>query len=152
MNEKYSYKDFLQKSLTETDPKEWDGTEVIGSCFAQETPNTTVFPAITGVKFIKCNLDNCVIPKDCTVEGGTNKLIQVQNDGEDWILDTSLNPVEPVDKARFLRFKLSVLPADIPATKPSLSVTQTAEKAITDKLATDIKALQDAAAVSLKGG
>jgi len=146
MNEKYSYKDFLQKTFTETDPAEWNDTEVIGSCFAQEKPNTEVFPnGIRNVRFIKCNLDNCIVPVECTIEGGTHKLIQVQNDLEDWLLDELLNPVEPMNKTQFVKLGLSTSPLAISAAKLSESVTETKRKQLEEALQTQIKALEDAA-------
>lgn len=128
INEKYSNKDFTKKILTDTDPKEWNDTEIVNSCFAQEIPLTNVFPeGIEGVIFIRCNLDNCVIPKNCTVEGGTNKLIQVQKDGIDWIVDNNLNPIEPINKGEFIKVGISIDPT-------SLSTAETAEvNAIEDK-------------------
>lgn len=146
INEKYSYKDFLTQTLTDTDPKEWDDTEVVGSCFAKEKPNTKVFPdGIKNVTFKKCNLDNVVVPEGCTIEGGTHKLIEVQNDGEDWILDKDLNPVEPVNKALYTKLGLSTSPAAISAEKQTVSVTDAKRKQLEDALQADIKALEDAA-------
>ena len=125
MNGKYSYKDFLNKKFTDTPAEEWNDTEVIGTCFAQEKPKTKVFPdEIKGVTFTKCNLDNCIVPETCTINGGTHKWIGVQNDLEDWILDESLNPVEPVDKARFVRLGLSISPLAISASKLEIPATQ----------------------------
>ena len=146
MNEKYSYKDFTGKILTETDPKEWNDSEVIGSCFANEKPKTEVFPkGITGVKFIKCNLDNCLVPKECEIVGGTHKWIAAQNDLEDWLLDENLNPVEPLNKARFTKLSLSTSPLSISATELVEPVTVTKLRELEDALQADIKALEDAA-------
>ena len=146
MNEKYSYKDFTNKILAHTDPAEWNDTEVIGSCFYQFEPNTGVFPSeIKNVTFIRCNLDNVVVPKECTIEGGCHRLIAAQNDGEDWILDANLNPVEPLDKTKFVKLQLSIDPAAIPAMKVPVSVTQAKIEEINTKLQNDIRTLQDAA-------
>ena len=145
-NEKYSHKDFTHKILTDTAPEEWNDTEVVNSCFYNETPLTKVFPdGIKGVKFIACNLDNIVIPEGCTVEGGTNKLIQVQKDGEDWILDKDLNPVEPVNKAMFVKLGLSIDPVALPLAESAVSVTMEERKIREDALQAAIKALEDAA-------
>jgi predicted GH43/DUF377 family glycosyl hydrolase len=146
MNEKYSYKDFTGKILTETDPKEWNDTEVIGSCFANQKPKTEVFPkGITGVKFIKCNLDNCLVPQECEIVGGCHRWIAVQNDLEDWLLDENLNPVEPLNKKAFEKLSLSTSPLSISASKVEEPVTWTKRKEYEDALQADIKALEDAA-------
>lgn len=146
MNEKYSYKDFTHKSFTETDPKEWNDTEVIGSCFYNEKPKSVIFPeGIRGVKFVRCNLDNIVIPKDCTVEGGCNRLIACQKDGEDWLLDEHLNPVEPLNKAAYVKLGLSTSPTALPADAKAVSVTQEKRQQLEDALQAQIKALEDAA-------
>ena len=146
INEKYSHKDFTHKILTDTKPEEWNDTEVVNSCFYNETPNTDVFPeGIKGVKFIRCNLDNVVVPETCTIEDGTHKLIQVQNDLEDWILDADLRPVEPVDKARFVKLGLSTDPLSIPATKAKESCTRAKLQQLEEQLEASKKALEDAA-------
>ena len=145
-NQKYSYKDHTHQSFTKTDPKDWNDSEVVGTCFHQTVPKTAIFPAgITGVKFVKCNLDNVVIPKDCTVEGGCNRLIAVQKDGCDWLLDTNLNPVEPLNKAEYVKLGLSIDPAALPTSISDESVTQTKRQELEDALQASIKALEDAA-------
>ena len=134
-NKLYSHKDFTHKILTDTKPEDWNDTEVVNSCFYNEKPRTEVFPeGIKGVKFVRCNLDNIVIPKECTVEGGTNKLIQTQKDGEDWILDKDLNPVEPLNKAAFIKLGVSISPVAIPVTAKEVSVLQEKRQQLEDAL------------------
>ena len=146
MNEKYSYKDFTYKTFLDTKPEEWNDSEVICSCFYNEKPKSLIFPeGIKGVKFVRCNLDNIVIPKDCTVEGGCNRLIQVQKDGEDWLLDDDLKPVEPLNKAQYIKLGLSINPAALPTSAKSVSVTQEKCQQLEDALQAQIKALEDVA-------
>jgi len=146
-NEKFSHKDFMHKILTDTDPKDWDDTEVVGSCFYNETPRTKVFPdGIKNVKFIGCNLDNIVIPETCTMEKCTNKLIQVQSDLNDWILDEDLKPVEPLNKARYIKLGVSYDPKDLPGIKVAENVLETKLRQLEEKFEAD----KAAATASLK--
>jgi predicted GH43/DUF377 family glycosyl hydrolase len=145
LNKEYSYKDFTAKDLTKTDPKTWNDTEVIGSCFHQHTPKTVVFPTgITGVTFTRCNLDNVVVPKECTINGGCHRWIAVQSDGENWILDESLTPVEPINKATYIKLGLSTAPLSISSAKLSESVIVSKRKELEDQLAADHAALDAA--------
>ncbi len=119
LNEKYSYKDYMNKELSEEKASDFNDTEIIGSCFYQEgDPDQEIFPVgITGVNFIRCNLDNVKLPAGCTVFGGTNKKIKIQNDLSDWILDKDGNPTEPIDKKDREEAGISCDPKDIPVTK-----------------------------------
>jgi len=119
LNEKYSYKSWKRQSFTGKDPKEFNDSEIVGAGFSQNEPFTDVFPAlISKVTFRACNLDNCNIPAGATIEGGTNKHFKEQADGEYWLVDGALKPVEPLHAYRFDKLALSKLPADI-ATAPS---------------------------------
>lgn len=146
LNKEYSYKDFTYKDLTKTDPKTWNDTEVIGSCFHQQTPKTVVFPeGITGVTFSKCNLDNVVVPKGCTINGGCHRWIAMQKDLEWWVLDENLNPVEPLNKAVFTKLGISTSPLAISVEKASVPVTVSKRTELEDALNAQ-KAALDAAA------
>lgn len=116
LNEKYSFKDFLDKKFTHLFTSEFNNSEIRGSCFYQQVvPNTQVFPTgITGVIFVECNLDNVLVPVGNTIKGGCHRRIMIQNDLEDWIIDDSLKPTEPINKIFFERLGLSVDPKDIP--------------------------------------
>ncbi len=135
INEKYSFKDFMHQSFIGVDASEFNNTEIKGSCFYQESlwdadslsatpkdPMIDVFPpTMNGVVFIRCNLDNCKIPTDNTVgERCSYNKIRVQNDNEDWILDGSNKPLEPIDKKRLEEEGKSVDPKDIPVSKVSI--------------------------------
>jgi len=147
INEKYSHKDFTHKILTATDPAAWNNSEVVNSCFYNETPKTQVFPAgITGVEFVRCNLDNVVVPPGCTTKDCSTRLIKVQNDMEDWLLDATLKPVEPIGKTMFTKLGLSIDPMDIPVTKKEVSVVIAKRQELEDALRAEKDAI-DAAAV-----
>jgi hypothetical protein len=145
-NEKYSHKDFTDQIFTHTDLSEWNNTEIIGSCFYNQIPLTKVFPSeIKNVKFIGCNLNNIIIPDGCTVEGGCHILIQVQNDGEDWILDKDLNPIEPLNKTQFEKLGLSIDPKDITNVKVNIPITSTKYEQLALELEAQKAALDEAA-------
>lgn len=142
INEKYSYKDFLDKDLTSLPASDFNNSEIVGSCFYQQAkPDTQVFPTrMTGVAFIRCNLDNVLIPSGNTIKSDCcHRKIVIQNDLEDWIVDDLGKPVEPVNRKVFERLGLSIDPKDIPLTKETVSVTKTKEE---DAKQADIDALK----------
>ncbi len=110
MNKKYSFKDFTGQSFAHLPAEEFNNSEIIGSCFSQEHKVRNIFPAdMTGVHFRRCNLDNCFIPPGNVLkkdgwEKCSNRRFRVQNDGHDWIVDESGNPVEPCDKDVLMKF------------------------------------------------
>ena len=129
INETHSFKDYMHLSFVAADTADWNNSTVKGTCFYQEAGINAsalsdiekhIFPAgMTGVIFERCNLDNVFVPSgntvlpDCSV-----RIIQAQNDLEDWVLDNvSLAPVEPVSKKMFERLSISIDPADIPITR-----------------------------------
>ena len=121
-DDRYSLKDFTTKTLTDKtiDP----GTVIYGSCFSKETPDFVVFPDdMFGVTLINCNLDNVFIPLGNTVIGGSQRQFKVQNDLEDWVVDGTLKPVEPINKEIFILKGISIDPKDIPETKLDEAIT-----------------------------
>lgn len=89
INEKYSYKDFLNVDLSELPAEEFNNTTIIGSCFYQPgKKKAKIFPGkMDGVTFINCNLDNVKLPNGNTVgKGCSNRNIECL-DGEDWVVD-----------------------------------------------------------------
>jgi hypothetical protein len=126
INEKYSYKDFTGQYLTDRPASEFNNSEIIGSCFhIGNEPFSDVFPPdMTGVTFTKCSLSNCNIPVGNTVGAGCqHRQINIQNDGEQWLLDKDEKPTEPLDKKRFQDLGLSIDPKDIPVTKLDTNIT-----------------------------
>ena len=96
-----------------------NGKVIYNTSFYQHLPDTHTFPEdMTGVTFIKCNLDNCFIPPGNTVIQCTQRKIKVQNDLNDWIVDDLGNPVKPVDFNIYEKLSLPLpKPQDIPAQK-----------------------------------
>ena len=125
MNEKYSYKDFTGIEFSKVDVKEFDGTEIIGTCFSQLVPKTKIFPSgMTGVSFVKCNLDNVDVPAGNTQKDGCNRQWKEQNDMELWIVSGLLDtPIEPLSKKMFQELGISIDPADIPNEKMDEPIT-----------------------------
>jgi len=143
-NKTYSFKNFMDQDLRGHDPKGFAG-EIVGTCFAQqerpgELPPYDVFPAgVTGVTFVRCNLDNVRVPDGCTVEKGTNKVIRVMNDLDDWRCNEKGEPIEPMNKAERLRVGISCDPKDIPK---DFIREEVIDKAEFDRLKTDPDFLQ----------
>jgi len=119
-----------RKSLLDIPAKEFNNTEIIGSCFAQDNPFTDVFPSgITGVTFVNCNLNNCNIPAGNIIQGGSNKHHKAQNDGEEWIVNNNLKPIEPLKPKNYDTYNLSKDPKDLPIKPLTESIIVQAEKA-----------------------
>jgi hypothetical protein len=95
MNLKYSFKDFTGQDLSGEPAEDFTGI-IKGSCFAQEyldgdlisdSGGKTIFPAITGVEFVGCNLDNVYVPPGNTVTGGVKRTIKADSNGVDKIME-----------------------------------------------------------------
>lgn len=135
LNEKYSFKDFMNQSFKTVDPSEFNNTCIKGSNFYQEADIDatlekdiikSIFPVgMTGVEFVRCNLNNVDLPINNTTDStSVRETIKVQNDLEDWKLDASLKPLEPVFKERYEKLGLSTKPEDIPPTKQEKPITK----------------------------
>lgn len=114
----YSHKDYTNQSLKSENVNGFNNTEIHGSQFYQEgVVNADIFPdGMTGVTFINCDLNNVKVPAGNTIDPSCcNKRIQVKNDKEDWECDSNGDPIEPTNKGEFIKFGLSIDPADIPA-------------------------------------
>ena len=128
INAKYSNKDFTGRTFVNIGAYEFNNTIIENSCFWQENhPELKkIFPAgMTGVVFRYCNLDNVEVPATCTIESTCNhRRIMVQNDLEDWFVDSALKPISPVAPRIFDEFSQSKDPKDISVTKQNVSATQ----------------------------
>lgn len=110
----YSYKDFSYRDFIDDIKVDLSGKVIAGSVFYREQPNSVIFPeTMTGVTFVKCNLDNIVIPPGNVLIDCDNRTWEAQNDKENWIIDKGA-PVEPLNKEQFVELGISVDPADIP--------------------------------------
>ena len=114
-NDDFSFKDFTGRGK----PHFPIVTGVIyGSCFSQETPDTSIFPTdMQGVTFIKCNFDNVYIPPNNTVIDCWQRRFKVQNDRNDWLVDNNNFPIKPSQFKIFDKLALPMPdPKDIPLT------------------------------------
>lgn len=96
-----------------------DGAYVYGSCFSQEQLDSAIFrPGMKGVTFRNCNLANVVVPPGNTLIDCDTTRFQVQNDGNDWIIDNANLPVKPMNYRLFEKRGLPMPSSvDIPAKK-----------------------------------
>lgn len=93
-DDELSFKDF---TLRQMQGYNLSGKVIYGSCFSQEIPDSQVFnPETTGATFIRCNLDNVLVPEGNTVIDCSQRRFQVQEDGLDWLVDENNQPVEPL--------------------------------------------------------
>lgn len=119
-NDDVSFKDFSGRPQFDRNLVEFDGKIVYASNFSQKTPDTFVFPKdMKGVTFVKCNLDNVIVPEGNTVLDCSQKRYQAQNDLNDWIVNEAYEPLMPVNHKQFTKRGLSVPTPDmIPLEKP----------------------------------
>lgn len=115
-DEELSFKDFTGQDLSKREMKD---IAIFGSCFSNETPNAHVFPDdMTGVTFVRCNLDNCFIPEGNETFECSQRRFKVQNDNNDWIVNDEGQPIEPINAFAFRKRNLPVPKAsDIPKEK-----------------------------------
>jgi hypothetical protein len=116
-NDAFSFKDFTKRF-----GPLWFGTlsgVVYASCFLSETPDNHIFSdSMTGVTFIKCNLDNVFIPPGNTVIDCSQKRFKSQNDLNDWLIDGADKPTLPFNYTMFTKLALPMPdPLDIPLVK-----------------------------------
>lgn len=130
MTNAYSNRDFTGQILS--DRTDMDGLTIENSCFSNETPNTHVFPdSMRGVTLVDCNLDNLFLPNDTQMVRCSHRFFQVQNDGEDWIVDPdTLEPIEPLNGDGFERLGLSTNPKDLPKEQLDKSILELTKEAI----------------------
>lgn len=116
INPEYSFKDFTGRSGL---CFEKISGIVYASSFGNETSDNHIFPeTISGVTFIKCNLDNVFIPSGNTIIDCSQRRFKVQNDGNDWLIDGMDKPTLPIDHNIFIKFNLPIPdPKDIPPKK-----------------------------------
>lgn len=141
VNKKYSYKDFMDKSLKGADVAELNNSTIIGSCFyQQENPDADIFPdGMTGVIFQRCNLDNVLVTAENTVdESNTHKKLKTQKDKCTWILDADNKPLEPLNKSKFIELDLSIDPLDIPTEEVEENILQKKEKELKEQEEIDV--------------
>ena len=118
-NDLFSYRDFGGKNAKHHYENISDGIIIYGSCFSQEIPDLHIFPDnLTGVTFIKSNLDNVYIPVGNTVIDCRQRRFKVQNDLNDWLIDVSNIPTMPINYKMFTKMGLPMpKPMDIPLVK-----------------------------------
>ena len=123
------YEKLSNKNLTNINPANIDystkpaNCEIVNSTFYQEIPNGSTpeyidvfYGNVDGDTFKNCNLDNVKLPYGATIINCSNRLIQGQVDGYDWVLDpVTKQPVEPVNKKYFIINGMSIDPNDIGA-------------------------------------
>lgn len=116
-DDKYSFKNFGQRDLLEA--TDLEGKVIYYSSFAQENPDTKVFPDnVKKMTFYNCNLDNVKMVKPgWVVIGGSERRYSVMNDLKDWQLDDSGKPIKVLNEEDWVKKGFSVDPKYIPLTK-----------------------------------
>jgi hypothetical protein len=117
-DEALSFKDFSNQPVTHLD---FNGKVIYSTVFYHETPDYAPFPKdMKGTTFIKCNLDNVIVPEGNMIIDCTQRRFKAQNDLNDWLIDENDNPVKPVDFKIYEKHGLEMpKPENIPSEKAS---------------------------------
>ena len=97
INEKYSYKDFSDKSFTELNASEFSNSIIVGSCFYMVADERVeIFPEdMENVEFKNCNLDNINLEnyQNITLTGTTTnkRIVTDEANNQDKIVDENGN-------------------------------------------------------------
>lgn len=118
IDDELSFKNFTGFEFYSRPEYDFSNKIVYQTCFSQETPDSDIFKDVRGATFIKCNMDNVLIPDGNTVIDCWQRRYKVQNDLNDWLVDTTDKPTMPIDHKIFTKFGLPIPdPKDIPADK-----------------------------------
>lgn len=119
-SDEWSFKDYHDTSSDIP-----NGTTVYASQFWSHELDTNPFRAdMRDVTFVRCHLDNVIIPEGNTLVECWHRRWKVQNDGNQWEIDKDGKPTVPMMAAKqFLKRGLLVPdPKDIPTEKVSEQV------------------------------
>lgn len=113
-DDEWSFKNFVNQDLHHL--TQIHDVIIYSSQFYWEKPDSNPFPSwAKNLTFIKCNLDNIIIPNDSVVIQCSQKRFESQNDLNDWEIDSDDNPVRPVIYQVFEKLGLDIPhPDDIP--------------------------------------
>lgn len=100
-------------------PIDFSNKTIYDTCFYNEIPDSVIFkPEVRNVTFVRCNLDNIILPNICTVISCSQARFKCQNDGNDWFIDVTNKPIKPIGHEIFTKFALPIPdPKDIPNQK-----------------------------------
>lgn len=115
----WSFKNFSNMPV----PDLPDNIVVYSTLFYHETDAEPFRRDLSGVTFVKCNLDNLVIPEGNTVIQCSQNRFKVQNDRNDWLLDERGDVAIPMNYRTFEKL-------DLPMPKPEDIPLEMAEEAI----------------------
>ena len=105
----------IDESFLDKPASFFEGETVLGCFYQQYFQDVDIFPSDINCTFKNANLDNVKIHPGMTLINCTTKRIRVQRDGQDWILDATGKPIEPVNKRIFEREGKNTDPRNIPA-------------------------------------
>ena len=101
-DEELSFKSFVNQDVSHID---FNGKVIYSSLFYHEKPNSEPFPmGMSGAKFIKCNLDNLLVPEGNDLIESYNRWFEAQGDGQDWyVYEDDLTPIAPFNYKTYLK-------------------------------------------------
>lgn len=148
VDEELSFKIFTNWDLKEHPELDLNGKIIYASSFYNETPDADILPTgLSGATFIKCDLNNVIVPGDNTIIDCTQERIEVMNDLRSWVTDPEGNAVKVLDEEYWQAKGVSIDPRTIPDKKIILKGDAVLADAV--KVATDAKAVAIGIAVEV---
>lgn len=114
-DEELSFRDFTNWEFHSRPEYDFTGKIIYASVFNNETPDAEIFQSFKGATFVKCHLDNVIVPDENEIIDCSEQRFEVQNDLNDWLIDEKNEPIKPVDFKLFEKRGLEIpKPEDIP--------------------------------------
>lgn len=114
-DDELSFKDFTNWDFRSIKKYDFTGKTIYGSTFMNEKPNSVIFTEETSdVTFVKCNLDNIVLPKKSRLIGCSQRMFKAQNDLRDWQIDKDGKPQKLISEEYWQKIGTSIDPKEIP--------------------------------------
>lgn len=132
-DDELSFRNFANWDFNDRPEYDFTGKVIYASVFTNETPDSSIFsPPKAAVSkdgegtfsargstlFVKCHLQNVILPPGARLLDCLTDRFAVQNDLQPWIIDQDNNPIEPLHKNLYEKYRIPLPdPKDLPAVR-----------------------------------